>query len=190
MSVFGQIMSELEELYLVENVTNQHDEARIQFRPHKNTVQSDWEFDNIIGDYYNHHLAGCNEGTFSKVSATEKAKDIVFGAYIKKGKDKFDAYYDAQKGTNGGLRTILDIIMDFLKEEALRHHVRSVLDSYVSPTDYDEKLDLVTEILYKVDSNARDIDRNRPERYVHDYEKLVHLFMETRNVQAAKLRRF
>jgi len=191
MGVLDQILNELDEMYLVEHVTKKHDEARIQYYLSKNSVSSDTEFDNIIAEYYDHHYSKCVSvgGAISRANAAGKAKEIINKAYRKMGKDRLDAYYDGKNGLNGGMRAILDLIMDHLKEEAIEHHIRDVLDRHILPSDYDEKVEIIKEILDKVQINSNDIDRNRPERYAYNYEELIRLFMETKNIQAAKLRR-
>ena len=59
MSVLDRVLSELDESYIIENITKKHDEARIQYHLRSNTVSDDTEFDDVIADYYNHQFSMC-----------------------------------------------------------------------------------------------------------------------------------
>jgi len=191
MSVLGSILQELDESYIVEHITKKHDEARIQYHMTKNTVSDDTEFDDMISDYFNHHFTQCvsGGGALSRAEAAGRAKEIIEREYRRKGQDKLHAYNDGKSGYNGGMRAILDIILDYLKNDAVERHVRDVLDRYVAPTSFDEQVSIVTEIISKTGISSEYVDVNHPERYARNYEELIRGLVESIKIQAAKLRR-
>ena len=128
-------------------------------------------------------------GTLSHPEAAGRAKEIIDREYRKKGQDKLNAYVDGKEGTNGGMREILDIIMERLKDEAIERHVRDVLDRYVAPTNFDEKVSIVKEIFLRTAISSKYVDINRPERYANNYEELIRGLVDNIKAQAAKLRR-
>jgi len=190
MSVLNQILKELDEIYLVEKVTKVHDEARIQYPLKSITVSHDTEFDDVIANYYNHHFTRCvsGGGKLSRAEAAGRAKEIINQEYRQHGKDKLHAYADGKNGTNGGMRSILDIIMEYLKAEAVNHHIRDVLDRYIAPTSFKEQVAIIKELIGKI-GNSPYLDANNPERYAKNYEELVRGLADSIKAQSAKLRR-
>jgi hypothetical protein len=158
----------------------------------KNTVSDDAEFDDVISDYYNHHFKQCisGEGALSRAEAAGRAKEIIERDYRRNGQDKLHAYANGKNGTNGGMRAILDIIMEHLKEEAIERHIRDVLDRYVAPTSFDEQVSIVRELISRTGISSTYVDVNRPERYARNYEELIRGLAKSVKDQAAKLRRF
>ena len=190
MSVLDRIMNELDELYIVEHVTRKHDEARMQYHLSSLTVSNDHEFHRVIGDYYNYHFSKCisSGGKLSNKDAADEAKNIVFGAYQRRQKDKLEAYSDGKRGTNGGMRAILDIIMEFLKEKSINIHVKDVIDRYIQPSSFEEQKSIVKELLSRTGELPSHIDKSQPEKYARDYEQLIRLLMEIIKNLSSKLR--
>ena len=190
MSILNKILHELDETYIVEHVTKQHDEARIQYTLKGITVSDDTEFDDVIADYYNHHFTKCiSSGGLTRAEAAGRAKEIINKEYGRKGMDRLNAYTDGKNGTNGGMRAILDILMEYLKDEAINRHIRDVLDRYVAPTSFDEQVAIVNELIHKVGSGSTYLDANQPERYARNYEELIRGLADSIKAQAAKFRR-
>ena len=93
--------------------------------------------------------------------------------YRKKGKDKLNAYSNGKTGTDGGMRAILDIIMEHLKEESIERHIRDVIDRYIAPSDFEEQVEIISEIISAMENLPSYIDPARPERYARNYEELI-----------------
>ena len=190
MSVLDRVLHELDESYIVDHVTEQHDQARIQYHLNSNTVSDDTEFDDVIADYYNHHFSRCfSSAGLSRAEAAGRAKEIIAQEFRRRSQDKLAAYADGKNGYNGGMRAILDIIMDYLKEEAIERHIRDVLDRYVAPTSFDEQVTVVSEIISRSGLSAQYVDASRPERYARNYEELARALVESIKLQARKFRR-
>lgn len=190
MSILNQILRELDEAYLVEHVTKLHDEARIQYPLKSITVSGDTEFDDAIANYYNHHFTRCvsGGGKLSRAEAAGRAKEIISQEYRQSGKDKLHAYADGKNGTNGGMRSILDIIMEHLKAEAINRHIRDVLDRFIAPTSFGEQVSIIKELIEKTGDSPY-LDANKPERYARNYEELIRGLADSIKAQSAKFRR-
>lgn len=180
MSILNNILNELDETYIVEHITKQHDEARIQYYLPSVTVSNDAEFDDVIADYYNYQFTQCisHGGSLSRAEAAGHAKEIIDRAYRRKGKDKLHAYSDGKTGTSGGMRAILDIIMEHLKEEAVERHIRDVIDRYIAPSGFEEQVAIARELISKMEFKPAYIDPARPERYARNYEELIRGLVE------------
>ena len=191
MSKLDSILQELDELHIVNTITKQHDEARMGYQLSGITVSDDAEFDTVVADYYNFHFTTCisRGGSLPRAEAAGRAKEIIENAYRRKGMDRLTAYSDGKNGTNGGMRAILDIILERLKEEAVERHIRDVIDRYVAPSDFEEQVSLVREIIARMGHKPSYIDPNRPERYARNYEELIRGLVESVKVQSGTFRR-
>ena len=191
MGVLDQILSELDESFVIQHVTGAHDDASVSYRLRANTVSNDAEFDNTIADYYQHHYSRCVAigGSLTRAEAAGKAKNIIEHEYRNKGMDKLNAYQDGKSGTNGGMRKILDMITDRLKAEALEFHIRDVLDRYIAPSGYDEQVSVIHELITRMNIPSDKIDARHPERYARHYEELIRALVHTMNSQYASFRR-
>jgi len=191
MGVLQQILNKLDESFVIEHVTGQHDDARIQFHLNGNTVPSDRAFDDLIAEYYNHHYTKCvsGGGELSRAEAAGKAKNILEHDYRNRGMDKLNAYQDGKTGSNGGMRKILDIIMEGLKSEALEFHIRDVLDTFVAPSSFEEQTSIIRELIQRTGLSSTQIDTQHPERYARNYEELIRALARGLQSQYASFRR-
>ena len=192
MSVLKKILDELDEMFIVNNISNKHIEARMKYPKRILTVSDDTEFDDMIADYYNYHFTTCisQGGKLSRAEAASRAKEIIERDYRRKGKDKLNAYFDGKHGSSeGGMQGIFDIIMNSLRQEAISNHIQDVIDRYIRPTSYKEQLEIVKEIFGHMSYVPPYIDISNPEQYVQDYAELIRALSESITRNAAKIRR-
>lgn len=190
MSVLDNILHELDESYIVDNISKKHDEARVQYPLKSITVPDDTAFDNLIADYYNYHFTNCisSGGELSRAEAAGRAKEIVTQYYRRRRLDKLNAYSDGKTGTNGGMREILDIIMEALKEEAVERHFRDVIDRFVAPSSWEEQVEIIQDLFKRI-PDSQHINKDQPERYARNYEDLIRGLVEQLRTQSTIFRR-
>ncbi|WP_309400011.1 hypothetical protein [Cerasicoccus maritimus] len=174
MRTIEHIKRELEPRALL-SVSNAHDDARISYRLDSNTVQDMHEFISVIGDYLNYHHETCLGGRLPDFQAEEMAKEIVERHHKRSGGNLLSAYTQANTGLNGGMRKILDVIADELREDALRRYTNHVLDTYVTPNAWPEKVALIRELVAVLKLDGADTDH--PERYASDYKALIETYL-------------
>ena len=192
MSTLKKILDELDELYIVNKICNQHFVTRGNYPNKEPKVKDDIEFDDMIADYYNYHYTTCisHGGELTRADAAGKAKEIIEREYKRKGKDRLHAYQDGIKGSHeGGMQAILTIILNYLMDEVVEHHIRDVIDRYVRVTSYEEQVKIVKEIIAHMTYVPSYIDPNHPERYAKNYEELIRGLSENINRNAARFRR-
>ena len=75
MRTISSLLSALDERVLARQIAIPHDEARVQYSLHSNTVGSFHEFSDVISDYYNYHYTSCvsNGGSLSLSEAAGRA---------------------------------------------------------------------------------------------------------------------
>ena len=176
MPLIDSILAALDEREIARRVGLRHDEARMRYPLSKNTVETFDEFSDILGDYYAFHFAECvaNGGRLSPAEAAGRAKEILDQQYRRRGGDIVTAYNDAHEGTNGGLRTILDMICDELKAEGVERHIRDIFDRHVAPNAWEVKVEIIRQFIDRHGASlGSSIHADQPERYAQNYQELV-----------------
>ena len=175
------LLSDLSEQTIARKVAVPHDEARLAYRLRANTVK-DWpDFERIITDYFQHHYALCvtGGGRIGRSQAAGRAKEIINQGYRRQGGDTRSAFRDCQDGVNGGLRQLLDVLCDSIKEEAVQFYTRDVFDRYLPPDDWARQKDMVAQFIRHCGVALPGIDPSDPGRYARDIETLVTAFVHS-----------
>jgi hypothetical protein len=192
MGSLDAIMRQLDEREIARQVGLPHDEARMAYALRKNTVNNFSEFTQIIGDYYSYHFVTCvsGGGALPRAEAEGRAKEILEKKYHERGSTLQGAYADAQEGTNGGLRNILDLIAEQMKYEAVERYIRKVLDDQIDPTSWEDKVSIVRQFIARCGADlAPSIDARNPERYAKDYTELIRSYVNALSRTSAIFRR-
>ena len=87
------------------------------------------------------------------------------------------------------MRSILDLIMESLKEKSIEMHIQDVIDRHVQPSSYDEQVEIIRELIFRIGGLSKYIDKSRPERYARNYEELIKALVKNINVQSTIFRR-
>ena len=181
MCTIDSLCAALDEVEIARNVGIAHDEARGAFGLRKNTVSSFDEFNNLIADYYSYHIGHCVAlgGRIAAFEAAGRASEILEREYKRHGGNLMSAYRDANDGTNGGVRIILDVIAEQLKEESVERYVRHAFNRHVDPTSWDQRVEIIRQF---IDRNRHvlgsSVDATHPERYAQNYDELIKAFMD------------
>jgi len=193
MGSLSSILMQLEENFLAQNIWIPHDEARMAYRYKSNIVGTIEEFTQVVADYYNYHYTRCvsGGGSLPSAEAEGKAKEIIEKKY-RLGKESFvAAFNDANRGTNGGLRGVLDSIADYLKADSTRNHMRKVLDDEVRPNSWEDKVDIIRQFINHCGPDINQyLDQSQPERYAGSYDELIEAYVNMLQKTSSFLRRF
>jgi len=188
----ANLMAELEERTIAKKVGIPHDEARMKYFLRSNTA-ADWrEFEEIIGDYYQHHFTSCvsRGGSLLHEEAISKAKEIIEEEYRRRQGDIVTAYNDAHDGTNGGLRAILDIIAERPKAKSVERYIRGVFDRYVAPNSWETKVEIIRQFIDQCGVKlSSSIQADQPERYAQNYKDLIRAYARTLEGTSSVIRR-
>jgi len=179
MSIRG-LLAELDERVIAQRISVPHDESRMRYPLHSNTVRNFDEFNQKIGDYYNTHFTSCisRGGKLSAAEATSRAKELLEQEYRRRGGDIVMAYNDAYDGTNGGMRAILDIIAEGLKAKSVERYIRDAFDRYVTPNSWEQKVEIIRQFITHCGVHlSSSIRTNQPERYAQNYEELIRSYV-------------
>ena len=170
----ANMLAELDERNIARLIGIPHDEARMRYHLSSNTVSDFDEFSRGIGNYYNHHIRECvsHGGSMSPPKAAARAKALVEQEYIRRDCDIVMAFNDAHDGTNGGMRTILDIIADGLKAESVEDHTREVFDRYVAPNSWEQKVNIIQQFIQHCGALlSSSVRADQSERYAQNYQE-------------------
>jgi hypothetical protein len=185
MNTISPVLAALGEAQIARTVGIPHDETRLRYRLERNTVESFEEFTALTGEYYNYHSSGCmfHGGRLSAADARGRAKEILEREYRRRIRGITTpivaAYNDAHDGTNGGLRTILDLIADALKEESVSHYVTDVFDRFVAPNSWEGKVSIIRQFIEHCPVElSSSIRRDQAERYAQNYRELIQAYVD------------
>ena len=187
------LLSALDERTIASKIAISNDETRMQYPLRSNTVSSFDEFSNIIGDYYNYHFTKCvsGGGSLSTAEAGGRAKEIIEREYRKRGGDIVSACNNAQDGTNGGMRAVLDIIAEGIKAESVERYIREMFDRHVSPNSWEDKVNIIRQFIRRCGGElAGSVDLQQPEAYASNYEGLIRSYVIALQQTSSMFRRF
>ena len=191
MTEIETILAALDERHISREIGLRHDNARNSFRLDKNTTSDFEEFGGILGDYYNQHIQsvyGC--GPFAKSDAISRVKQLVDQIYHREGGDFVSAFNDCVDSMNGGIRVVIDRIVEMLKAENVEHHIREIFDTHVAPHSWEMKVEIIKQFIAKYgDVLSSSINRDQPERYAQNYQDLIRSYTESLRKTSAMFRR-
>ena len=190
--MISEMLAELDERYIAQVVAMPHNDFRASYHLNSNTVQTFDEFNRIIGDYLNQHVSVCvsHGGILSESEAASRAKEIIETEYRRRKGDIVMAYNDAHDGTNNGMRSVLDVIADGLKNESIARHVRDVFDRYVSPNSWSQKVQIIRELIdHCGDFLSSSIRSNPAEQFAHAYQECIRTYTDALQTTSNLFRR-
>ena len=193
MGAFENLIAAMDEVAIARNVGIAHDEARMQYSSNKNTIESFDEFSGVIADYYNYHVSRCvvRGGSMSRIEAAGRTKEMLEQEYRRYGGSMITAYNDAHDGTSGGLRIVLDKIAEKLKAESVERYIREAFDTYVDPTSWEQKVDIIRQFFARFGHMlSPSIRLDQPERYAQNYEELIRAYVESLRKTSTVFKRF
>ena len=192
MASINSLLAALDEREIAQRIGIPHDEARMRYALHANTVAGFREFEQIIGEYYNYHFTTCVApgGALSPAEARSRAKQILEQDYRRRNGDIRSAFVDARDGTNGGLRAMLDIIAEALKADSMSQYTQDVFDRHVTPVSWEEQVDIMRQFIAHFGAYlGSSIRQDRPEQYARDYEPLIRSYVRALQQTSSMFRR-
>jgi hypothetical protein len=188
----NSLLEAINERTIAQRIGIPHDEARARYPLRSNTVDNFGEFSDVIGDYCNYHVSTCvtHGGYLSSTEATGRAKELLEREYRRRQGDIVTAFNDAHDGTNGGLRSVLDKLADGLKAESVERYVREMFDRHVARNSWEEKVAIIRQFIDQCGAYlSSSIETHQPERYAHDYEELIRVYVAALQRSSSVFRR-
>lgn len=192
MATIQSLLSALDEREIARRIGIPHDEARMQYQLQSNTVRDSDQFSAAVADYYNHHFTSCisNGGRLSSAEAWGRGKELLEREYRKRRGNIVSAYNNANDGTNGGMRVVLDTIAEGLKAEVIERYVQDVFDRHVALSSWEKKVDTISQFIAQCGPYlSSSIKASQPERYARDYSELIRSYVEGLQQTSAIFRR-
>ena len=193
MGDINALINALDERAIAKKIGIKNDEARMKYRLRSNTISNFDEFSRIIADYYNFHFTKCvsGGGSLSTTEAGGRAKEIIECEYRKRGGDVVAACNNAQDGTDGGMRAVLDVIAEGIKAESVERYVRDMFDRHVAPNSWDDKVDIIRQFIRHCGGQlSSSIRSSQPEAYASNFEGLIRSYVAALQQTSSMFRRF
>jgi len=175
------LMIELDERTIAQRIGIPHDEARMRYPLHSNTIRDFDEFNWINSDYYNYHFTTCvsNGGRLSTPEASSRAKELLEKEHRRRGEDIVNSYLNAKEGTSSGVRGVLDTIAEGLKAKSVERYIRDAFDRYVAPNSWEQKVEIIRQFIARCGAHlGASIRQDQPERYANSYVELITAYLE------------
>jgi hypothetical protein len=184
-----KILELLDEENIAKAVSIKHDETRERYSLAKATVVNYAEFLTEIAKYYAYHFKKTIANADLPVEiASQNALEIVQQAYASQGGLEA-AYRNANVGTGGGLRTVIDSIYEALKREQEEKYVNHVLTTQVNPLDWNERVALMNQYLTKFGKYLPTGTKARSaEQIANNYGELIKLHTKVVGTIRSRLR--
>ena len=101
------------------------------------------------------------------------------------------AFKNAVDGRDNGVRGLVERILESMKQEAVEAYTRSVLDQFVKPVSWEDKVEFARAMLASCDPHfASTLHRDEPERYAAAYEEFALTYVQFLRQTEAALGRY
>jgi hypothetical protein len=184
------VFTEINEEALAQNIDIPIDQARLTYVMNSIEVQSTEEFYDIIAAFYLHLIRHIRRisALIQPDDAGAEAYDLLERAYAKYGGVN-TAITRATTGIEGGIRRVLDTMTDQFKTEEREKHIKRIFKETLDSTDWNAKTAFMTAFLKRiVHQLPPEIQTEPPERYVHDHEAIVRLYLKSMETVTERLR--
>lgn len=189
-SKLNLVLAEINEEVLAQNIDIPIDQARLTYVMNSIKVQSTEEFYDIITAFYMHLISHIRRisALIQPNDAGAEAYDLLERAYAKYGGVN-TAITRATTGIEGGIRRVLDTITDQFKNEEREKHIKRIFKETLDSTDWNAKTVFMIAFLKRiVHQLPPEIQTESPERYAHDYEAIVRLYLKSMETVTERLR--
>ena len=183
------LLFELDERQIASRLSK-HDEARLRYHLQANTVSDNQEYHRVIADYWRHQFGwGYRKKSRIPELAAMVQATMVLDTYCQRsGRTPRELMWNAIEGTNGGIRTILDIMCEELKAHSRRSYIQEVVDKHVDPIDHKAKVDAVRQLFLRcANFLPRWVNPREPKVYAMNYRELILAYAESRSALLIQL---
>lgn len=155
-------------------VAARHDGARLTAEQHPTRVDNHEQFAAVIGAFVNRQVQLTGGQTYAPYEARAVAKEML-NQYGRRYELTYNNYArDAIDGRNGGLRAVLDILTDLIRDQQTSRYISDTIDQYVDPLSYDQKVAVTQQVIDHFRRlNPDAIDDPRPEVHAQNYVDML-----------------
>lgn len=178
--LLNHILEEADPDQLEQDILLPIDLAREQFYLESTTVESYDELIQVLSRFYRHmyNQRHHDQTIPDEGRITTEAIALAQKAYAPPHSFE-ELVRNARKGTNGGLRTIMDTLTDHLKQEAKKNHLVKVFKEAIDPLDNDHKTELIKLLTERYKNTMPlDVRAEEPEYYTEHLEQIVQIILE------------
>jgi hypothetical protein len=154
-----------------------HDTARAKFILNSTIVGNYLEYDRIIVSYFRHHLTEIGEAVpVSPEKALAEAKACMKDG----GMDEEEAVHRAMSGEDGGMASVLTAISEGLKKRERAAKFEFVMNAYVNPLEFSQKVELMRELATKLIAGGtrKSYSQISPEELAGDYKRWISEYIQ------------
>jgi hypothetical protein len=174
------ILDEVNMKALARNICSSIELAQSKYQMGSVIIEDSEAFMDIVVSYYI-HLMRHTEKVIDPIDSKVAGRDALYlleEAFANKGGYKA-AFVNARDGTNGGIKYVLDMMANQLKESEMEKHIQAVFKLTIDPLNYEEKRHLIKGLLIRFGNLLpSEIASLPPERFVTHYEILLKQYIK------------
>lgn len=153
-----------------------HDAACLSSPVGNPRITNAQDFARVIGAFVNRQVKATGGSGYSDFEARAKAKELLIEHGRRFGRTYNNYVRNAIDGHDDGLRGVLSILTDMLREQQAARYKDDAVDRAIDPTDFDAKLEVTRQLLSDLDKvKPGGIVDTRPEAHAHEYQALLRM---------------
>lgn len=148
------------------------------------------DFARVIGAFVNRQVKATGGSGYSDFEARGKAKELLVDHGRRVGQTYNNYVRNAMDGYDDGLRGVLNLLTDLLREEQANRYKEDAIDRMIDPLDFDAKVKVTGQVLAELKGLIPGgIVDPRPEAHAHEYQALLRMRAEHNDEFNDELRR-
>jgi len=178
--VLETLLNEIDEEVLRRKIGNDIDAARGRFLLEKITVQTNQECMDTVTSFYLHMQRHSRDvlDTPDAERVAAEADELFEKTFAPRGGTKA-AFAEARTGVHGGLRLILDLLVNQFKVDEFEKHTSLAFKRMSEALEYEERLALVKAFMKRLEPYLpEEVLSSPPERYVEHVEVLIRAYVQ------------
>jgi len=179
-NLIERLLAELSEENLAGKIGLPLDEARACYVMDEIRVKDGFEFNDVITAFYAHMFrhAGSPAGHVDRMALSAEAVDLVKKAFERKGGYNA-ALSEGMHGSNGGMRLVLDVMTEYLKQQGKEKYIARLFKEIIDPLDWDAKVRLTEDFLKRIGPELPpDLQGLPPKKLASHWETILEHYAE------------
>jgi len=175
MAIFDDVFKLLNPREILKKVDEPNNTARGQYALPCSVVRSYQEFQDTCFDYLEHHMQATLGVSLNPIHLMSK-----MNTYLRGDDGIQNAAYLAMSGADGGMNKVLDMLCQGFVQEQKQSYFNYVLNNYIDPLSFEDKLDFMTEFKDKLGGYAPGpFQFVHPAAMVDDYRSVIWNYIES-----------
>lgn len=171
---FERLFAKLSEHGATGRLKARHDAASLSNPISITRVRNSQEFASLIGAFVNRQIRHTGGAGYPDFEARAVAREMLTNYGRRHGRTYVNYVRDAIDGRGDGLRGVLNILTDMIRDQQAQRYGDDAFDRLIDPLDFRAKVAITKEIMDDLKrKTSADFGDPNPEVHAHDYQAIV-----------------